>query len=94
MTLGIDVEHHVPHVHTQNGLAEAFDQAASVNSSHSAHENKIASFCMGTCHLTCCIIGSIETYSQPPILLSTTSVWASAEHFTFTSFWLCCLCAY
>ncbi|KAM2825188.1 hypothetical protein COP1_035011 [Malus domestica] len=24
MTLGIDVEHHVPHVHTQNGLAEAF----------------------------------------------------------------------
>ena len=24
MTLGIDVEHHVPHVRTQNGLAEAF----------------------------------------------------------------------
>ena len=23
MTLGIDVEHPVPHVHTQNGLAEA-----------------------------------------------------------------------
>ena len=24
MALGIDVEHPVPHVHTQNGLAEAF----------------------------------------------------------------------
>ncbi|KAM1456620.1 hypothetical protein ACFX13_034735 [Malus domestica] len=24
MLVGIDVEHHVPHVHTQNGLAEAF----------------------------------------------------------------------
>ena len=24
MSVGIDVEHHVPHVHTQNGLAEAF----------------------------------------------------------------------
>ena len=24
MSVGIDVEHHVPHVHTQNGLAKAF----------------------------------------------------------------------
>ena len=24
MSLGINVEHHVPHVHTQNDLAEAF----------------------------------------------------------------------
>ena len=24
MSVGIEVEHHVPHVHTQNGLAEAF----------------------------------------------------------------------
>ena len=24
MSVGVEVEHHVPHVHTQNGLAEAF----------------------------------------------------------------------
>ena len=94
MTLGIDVEHLVPHVHTKKWFGRSIDKVASVNSSHSAYENKIASFCMGTCHLTCCIIGSIETYSQPLILHSITCVWASAKHFTFTSFWLCCLCAY
>ena len=47
MTLGIDVEHHVPHVCTQNGLAEAFIKRMQLITRALLMKTKLPSFLHG-----------------------------------------------
>ena len=52
MTLGIDVEHHVSHVRTQNGLAEAFIKQMKLITRALLVKTKLQVFYMRTCHFT------------------------------------------
>ena len=47
MTLGIDVEHPVPHIRIQNGLAEAFIKRMKLNTCALLMKTKLPSFLHG-----------------------------------------------
>ena len=78
----------------KNDLAEAFIKRMKLITRVLLMKMKLPNFLHRTCHFTWCIIDLVETCWQPSILLSTTRVWEPAKHYTFTSFWLCYLCAY
>ena len=53
MSIGINIEHHVAHVHTQNGLVESLIKRLQLISLN-ADENQITSIYLGTCCYACC----------------------------------------
>ena len=53
MSIGINIEHHVAHVHTQNGLVESLIKRLQLISLN-ADENQITNIYLGTCCYACC----------------------------------------
>ena len=59
MSLRVDVEHLVPHIHTQNGLTQTL----------------IMRTCVGLCNLTCSHVGPIEAHCYPTLFRVVAGDW-------------------
>ena len=57
MSIGIDVEHHVAHTHTQNGLAKSLIKRLQIIAQPLLGKSKLPIY-VGSCYITCYIISS------------------------------------
>ena len=92
MSIGINVEHYVAHVHTQNGLAESLIKRLQLIGRPLLMKTKLSAYTWGHAimHVTSLIRirpTSYHEYSPSQLVLGT-----QPNIYHFTNFWLCGLC--
>ena len=83
---GINIEHLVAHIHTQNGPAESFIKSLQVIARLMLMRIDLPISSWGMCYFTCCNIYSYKTNKLPSIFSFTIFFWLAAKYFPFKNF--------
>ncbi|KAM1878038.1 hypothetical protein ACFX14_040074 [Malus domestica] len=102
MSIGVEVEHHVPHVHTQNGLAEAFIKCLEMIAQSLVIRTKLLIVaytyqapdpCLRPCNIARSKVGSPEACCDITIQCPSVGYRIRTRHIASTRFLLCGICA-
>ena len=75
MSVGINVDHPMPYVHTQNGPGRSFHKAPSNDSSDFGYENQTAGICLGLWNIALSYVGPPEAHRYPTTFTITVGHW-------------------
>ena len=89
MSIGITIEHPVPHVHTQNGLAESFIKRLQLIARPMLMKSNLPISVWGHAILHAANVGTNTTDKLSSVFPPTTYFWARTQCVSFTNIWLC-----
>ena len=94
MSIGINVEYHVAHTHTQNGLAESFIKRLQMITRPLLMKTKLPISAWGHVILHAASLVRIKPtayHKYSPLQLV---FWSITKYFSLSHFWLCYICSY
>ena len=94
MSLGIDVEHPVPHVHTKNGLAESLIKRLKLIARPLIMRTKLPISVWGHAVLHAAALVKIRPSAYHMYYPNTISICPAARYIPSPCFWVCGLCPY
>jgi hypothetical protein len=91
MALGIKVEHSVPYVHTQNGLAESLIKRIKLIARPFLLNSNLPTTCWGHAVLHAATLLQIRHTAYNVVIPYIIFTWTRTKYFPSAKIWMCCI---